>query len=414
VKILFISSLYYPNVVGGAERVLQAQAEALQRAGHDVMVLCTVPESGLQTDLVNGVVVWRSGLKNLYFPHDPRRTSPPAVLAKQFWHLLDVYNVSMASVVRKAVKSFGPEVASVHNLPGWSVAVWDALHSLGVPIVQVLHDQYLLCPTTTMFRDGELCATQCAKCRVLRLPHRSKSKKVDTVVGVSRFISEKMKQFGYFEGVRKMHTIHNVRDMSGLQLPVTPRTPDGLTTFGFIGRLVPSKGIEFLLETFTRTAREDWRLLVAGTAEPQYELSLKERFKDSRISFLGQISAEDFFSKIDCTVIPSLWEDTFPSVAFESLLFGRPIIGCRIGGIPELVNDDNGRLFRAGDTSELAETLVWASDQRSVLNASFSRIQGNAKKYADMDAWVNTWSEVYAEAAFGRKFAEASELVRLT
>jgi glycosyltransferase involved in cell wall biosynthesis len=393
--------------------VLQLQAEAMQRAGNDVLVLCTSSEPGLQKDSVNGIPVWRAGLKNLYFPYDAQRPRPPAATTRQLWHLLDVYNFRMASAIREAVADFAPDVASVHNLVGWSVAVWDTLHALGVPIVQTLHDQYLLCPTTAMFRNGRRCVSHCMKCRLMRIPHRSKSTKVDTVIGVSQFICEKLKQFGYFQGVRRMEVIGNVRDVSAEKLPVAARMQDGFTVFGFIGRLAPTKGIEFLLETFTQTQRRDWKLLVAGTAEPQYERFLKEKFTDGRISFLGQVSAADFFRSVDCTVIPSLWEDTFPSVAFESLLSGRPIIGSRIGGIPELVNAENGVLFRAGDTRELGEALAWASENRGGLHAAFVHIQANAAKFGDVESWLTRWSEVYANAVTLCRVTDASEPVTI-
>jgi glycosyltransferase involved in cell wall biosynthesis len=398
VKILYISSLYHPVVVGGAERVLQAQAEAMQRAGHDVLVLCTSPEAGLRKDSVNGIRVWRAGLKNIYFPHDSQRLKPPVAVARQAWHLLDVYNIFMTSAIREAVKEFSPEVASIHNLAGWSVAAWDTLHSLRVPIVQVLHDQYLLCPTTAMFRDGQRCETQCRKCRLMRIPHRSKSRKVDTVVGVSRSICEKLKQFGYFQGVRRIEAIHNACDVSGEALPVAPRSEDGFTIFGYIGRLAPNKGIEFFLKTFNSIPRPDWKLLIAGTAEPQYQSFLKREYLSPRVQFLGHVPAFDFLNRIDCTVIPSLWDEALGNVVFESLLCGRPILGSRVGGIPEMIDSSNGLLFRAGDARELADALAWASEKRIQLRMAFAQFQINARKYADMDAWIRRWSDVYADA----------------
>jgi glycosyltransferase involved in cell wall biosynthesis len=232
----------------------------------------------------------------------------------------------------------------------------------------------------------------------MRMPHRSKSRQVDTLVGVSQFVTRKLVDLGYFEGVRSVRTIPNVRDISKQSLPTQARPDDGQLVFGFIGRLSPSKGIEFLLETFSRSKLTPCGLIVAGRGEESYENRLKAKYGDSRISFLGEVPAHEFYTQVDCIVIPSLWEDTFPSVAFESLLYGRPILGSQIGGIPELVDSTNGRLFVPADSSDLESAMRWAIDNRKLLRQQFATIQKEAGRFADVKEWVARWSETYASA----------------
>lgn len=57
-KIAIINTLYYPNVVGGAGRSVQFLAEALVKKGHEVVVICTAPEQGIQTEQLNGAKVY--------------------------------------------------------------------------------------------------------------------------------------------------------------------------------------------------------------------------------------------------------------------------------------------------------------------------------------------------------------------
>jgi glycosyltransferase involved in cell wall biosynthesis len=352
----------------------------------------------MSLDAVNGIPVWRAGIKNLYFHFDELRERRFGGLGHALWHAMDCYNPFMARYVRQVVREFRPDIASCHNLPGWSIAAWDALSSCGVPIVQVLHDQYLLCASSMMYRADQRCLRQCTSCHALRLPHRQKSTQVDTLVGVSRFICEKLIAHGHFDGIRRVRVIPNIRDMSHEIFPQAARPADRAMVFGYIGRISQSKGIEFLLDSFCSAHDRSWKLLVAGSGEADYEAALKIKFQHPQVGFLGQVPPNQFFPLVDCTVVPSLWEDTFPSVIFESLLYGRPVLGSNIGGIPEMIGPKNGRLFSPGDTNDLILGLKHMASMKSFFRGSFSAIQQDASIYRDKQRWIEEWSDTYSEA----------------
>lgn len=395
-RILFINSLYAPESVGGAERMVQAQAKAMQSAGYEVGVLCLSADAGLRTQIVNGIRVWKAGLRNVYFPFkDESKRRCKALRA--LWHAADVYNPWMRGAVRDVIQCFRPDVASVHNLAGWSIAAWDVLRRSQVPIVQVLHDQYLLCPNAMMFKNGRRCERPCAVCRMSRSLHKRRSAQVDTVVSVSRFIEKKMWSHGVFEGVRSSRCIHNVHNLGSDPIAVQ-RPWDGIVTFGFIGRISEAKGIEFLLKNLCRRGGREWRLLIAGSGEERYVEWLRSEYGGDRIQFLGYTSAEEFFPLIDVCVIPSLWEDTLPSVAFESLLYGRPVLGSRIGGIPEMVNAGNGILFEPGDGADLIRCVDYVIGNHLRFRSETLSIQASAAQYKDRANWCASWGAVYKEA----------------
>ena len=397
-KILYINTLYSPQLFGGAERVIQTQAEAMATAGHEVGVLTISSEPGLSLSRVNGIPVWRAGIRNLYFHFDELQQQRIGRLGHALWHLLDSYNPLMREFVRKISREFNPDVASCHNLPGWSVSAWDALAANRIPIVQVLHDQYFLCPTSRMYHNGKRCAEQCMRCRALRLPHRHKSTRVDTLVGVSSFICNKLIDNGYFRGIRRVKVIPNIRDVSQENIPEIPREEDGKIVFGYIGRLSESKGVELLLETFLRSSKSEWKLLIAGSGETRYERSLREKFDHPQIEFTGEVSPDAFFPRLDFTVVPSLWEDTFPSVVFESLLYGRPVLGSNLGGIPEMLNSSNGRLFSPGDPADLTRNIQEMAAGKALYQKRFKAIQQGAVKYRDRGWWLSEWCDVYSSA----------------
>ena len=397
-RILYINTLYDPYLFGGAEKVLQAQVEAMRDAGHDVAVLTIGSEAGLHRTVVNRVPVCRVGIENIYFHFDELNGRQAGAVRHAVWHLRDSYNPPMGEWVSTVAKDFEPDVACCHNLAGWSVSAWDALAQLGVPIVQVLHDQYFLCARSNMFRRGQCCTTVCNSCRMLRLPHRRKSVQVDTLVGVSDFIVKKVTEHGYFRGVRSIRTIPNILDVSAEALSATPRPDDGQVIFGYIGRLCPEKGVELLLKAFVATKKKGWRLRIAGNGESSYEARLKSEFRDPDIAFLGRVSPSDFFPSVDFTVIPSLWEDTFPSVAFESILYGVPVLGSNIGGIPEIVNSGNGMLFKSGNLPHILQTLELAANRLGTFKDRFLSIREGAARFRDKDQWLKQWSDVYASA----------------
>lgn len=354
-KILFLHTLFHPHVVGGAEVVLRSQALLLQEAGHEVAIATLGPEPGVREEMVDGLRVFRCGHRNLYFHHGDKAPSWKRLL----WHALDRRNPFTRPLVREVLDRFRPDVAWFHNVTGWSVTSWDELERAGVPVVQVLHDQYFLCANSNMFRGGANCATPCLRCRVLRAGHRQATRKVAAVVGVSRFVLDRVCSGPRFEGVPLRELLYNVKE-GGLPPLSAPRLPDGTFRLGFIGSLYPNKGAKELLEAFRKLPGDHLRLRVAGRGDVSYLAVLQEiAAGDPRIELLGYCSPAEFFPSIDLAVVPSLWQDTLPTVVFEAHGYGVPVLGSRRGGIPEMVvPGENGDLFDPDVPGDLEAKLA--------------------------------------------------------
>lgn len=162
-KILFLNAFYAPHVGGGAEVILRHLAEGLRRRGCEVAVLATGPDAGLQLQIQDDVRVYRAGLINSYWHYTQQRPSRHARLG---WHYRDRYNSAMRRYVREVIDREQPDIVVSNNLTGWSISAWDEISAAGLPIVQVLHDLYLLCPKDTMFNHGKSCQRQCGLCSV--------------------------------------------------------------------------------------------------------------------------------------------------------------------------------------------------------------------------------------------------------
>src|SRR5690606_1000550 len=112
-------------------------------------------------------------------------------LRRLFWHLRDAYNAAMGAQVREVLRLEKPTAVSCHNLVGWSIAAWDEVHRAGIPMVQVLHDMYLLSPDSTLYHHGRVSFAQDWLRRLLRRKHQRQSSRLDAVVAISHSILDR-------------------------------------------------------------------------------------------------------------------------------------------------------------------------------------------------------------------------------
>ncbi len=146
---------------------------------------------------------------------------------------------------------------------------------------------------------------------------------------------------------------------------------------GFLGRLVPEKGVRILLEAVARDSRLRARIVGSGPLAselPRYAASLGV---SDRVEVLSAISSDDitgFYRSIDVLAVPSLptrrWTEQFGRVAVEAMAAGVPVVCSAAGALPEVVGDA-GIVVPHGDARSLASALVAAAGpRRSELRAA--------------------------------------------
>jgi glycosyltransferase involved in cell wall biosynthesis len=114
----------------------------------------------------------------------------------------------------------------------------------------------------------------------------------------------------------------------------------------------------------------DFKLHIAGDGSKTEELK-KIVGGDDRFVIHGKLSSEEvvkIFDGIDLTVVPSLCYENSPTVIYESLAAGVPVLAAKIGGVAELVHDgENGFIFEAGNAEDLVRVLKHAATNREEL-----------------------------------------------
>ena len=137
-----------------------------------------------------------------------------------------------------------------------------------------------------------------------------------------------------------------------------------------VGRLIPVKGFEYLLEAHAVAvaAVPELRLVLVGDGDARSDLEQRahELGVSGTVVFAGAAARTEipaYMAAADIVAVPSVrhggYVDGLPNVALEAMAAGRPVVGSRVGGIPELVREgENGLLVAERDAPALAEALV--------------------------------------------------------
>ncbi|HEX2250023.1 MAG TPA: glycosyltransferase, partial [Gemmatimonadales bacterium] len=145
---------------------------------------------------------------------------------------------------------------------------------------------------------------------------------------------------------------------------LSPRVPHQGLAIGFVGRLVPERGLDLLFRACVGLTGK-WTLTVIGTGPSQEELeALAERLGISaRISWLGPLPREavdQVWPRLDCVVFPARttprWVATAARGALHAMANGVTVIASDSGALPEIVGD-SGRIVREEDVPALTNAL---------------------------------------------------------
>jgi glycosyltransferase involved in cell wall biosynthesis len=127
-------------------------------------------------------------------------------------------------------------------------------------------------------------------------------------------------------------------------------------TIGLLGQISSHKGHDDAVEAMRRLGN-GFRLLIAGEGAASYAAALKERAAGLPVEFLGFVSPEEFFERIDILIVPS-HEEPFGIVILEAMAAGIPVIASACGGPLEIISSPlEGVLVRPRDAAALANAI---------------------------------------------------------
>ena len=326
-------------------------ASGLLAQGHEVCVVTVGDAAGVEQ--YKGVEVHIMRSPNVYW--DYFFTKRPAAL-KMLWHVLENFNPRAYWRLRPHVKAFRPDVVMTVSIENINVATWLLARMHKVPVVHVIQSYFLACWRGGLFKNGANCTGQCGSCKVLSVGKKPMSHLVDGVFGETRFVVDQHLELGYFK-----HAASAV--IPGPVFPIAGRVPkarDGKLVVGYMGVLAPHKGVDVLADAARLMGpNSNVRFLIGGTGEDEaYVASLREKFGDADVEFMGWVKPDDVYPLFDVLVVPSKWKEPFGRIVVEALAYGVPVICARSGGIAESIREnENGYTFASGQHDELITLL---------------------------------------------------------
>lgn len=354
-KVLLANKFFFRN--GGSEVVMFQERDFLLRGGHAVVDFAMQDERNVESPYASHFVSrqdYRGGgtgrLRSaLAFVH-----SPEAV--RRIGGLIDATR---------------PDLVHCHNIyHQLTPSIIGAAKTRGVPVALTLHDYKPVCPAYTRLRGGKPCSDcldgdfgsvlrhRCAEgslgksallyAEAVVQRRLGNYEKVDRFIAPSRFMAESV---AHRIPAGRIALLYNGVGMAN--------SPDAGGDEGyalFLGRLSHEKGVETLLRAHA-AANGRWPLVVAGSGPLLDDLKAQYR----HATFTGHLSGSALqrtLAGAAVVVVPSEWYENCPMSVLEAMAQGKPVVGSRMGGIPELVADgETGLLFEAGNAAELGACL---------------------------------------------------------
>ena len=370
-KILLGVHQFFPHHYAGTERYVLNLARQLQHIGHGVHVLTY--------DMVRRgtAVLGETGLRMHEYVHEG---IPVTALHHPEFPDFDfgLRDTPFEDAARELMRRHGIELYHCAHPFRIGGSVF-AARELGLPVVLMLTDYWLLCPMGILRRSdnvlcegpdgGGNCTRHCyAGGTMERFARRAADAEAlaaaaDVLLSPSRFLISVFRYNDFAHAGRIRHAPHGF-DYSLVQGIHEHRLDPDAVTLGYIGTIQYHKGVHVLVEGFRRVEAPNLRLKVWGGSfhEQQYEKKVRAAAAgDPRIEFLGPYAHDalrEVLEQVDMVVVPSVWYENAPLTITSALAAGVPVIASDIGGMAEFVQDGiNGLLFRMGDAEDLARRI---------------------------------------------------------
>lgn len=376
-------------------RLLSINTYNYRRGGSDAVFF--------EHDAMFRALGWETAVMTMHHPkNEPSQWSEFFVDEIEFGHAYGplqklsmagkvIYSLEARRKLDKLLDRFRPDVAHVHCIYHHiSPSVLPLLKERGIPVVMTAHDLKLCCPAYKMLNRGGICEkckggnllnvmlnccvrdslavsslvmVESAVHRLLGLYRDS----LDRIVVPSEFFRDKHIEWGW-PADKLVYIPNYVRAES-----FTPQFEPG-DYFLYFGRLALEKGVATLIRA---AASAGVRLRIAGTGPEEAALKAMAADVGGNIEFLGFVSGEPLWTLVRearAIVLPSEWYENASMSVLEAYASGKPVIGARIGGIPEQIREgETGWLFESGTVNELAGMLSQLGSQPGAEIATMGR-----------------------------------------
>ncbi len=282
----------------------------------------------------------------------------------------------LAEIFEEYLLKINPDIVHIGHLSHLTLLIVDIINEKNIPILFTLHDYWMMCIRGQLIKKNlKLCdcpsIKKCTECSKKYFKSKSKARKevkfcldllkktnlkIDLFIAPSKFLKEKYIEYG----IPKHKIIYMDYGFDLSLFKKIKKNPSKKVRFGFLGRIIPVKGITTLIDCFNEIDHSKAELNVYGDYSSSHQY-LINRCKNNCVHFKGPYNYQDIaevFSNIDVLIVPSVWYENSPLVIHEGFLANIPIITSNLGGMAELVqNDKNGLLFETGNVDDLRKKV---------------------------------------------------------
>lgn len=373
-KILMINKFLYPN--GGSETYIFKLGEYLQKIGHEVQYFGMEHEGrcvGNNIEAYTSNMDFHSGSK----------------LSKLIYPIKTIYSSEAREKIRLVLDDFKPDVCHLNNFnyqltPSIILEIVKWRKEIGnkCKIIFTAHDYQLICPNHQL--KNPITNENCEKCLGGKFTNCVKGKcihgstvksivgmleayfwqingvykYIDKIICCSEFLKKKMDSNSLF--AKKTIALHNFVDK------VEYKQVEKKGYILYFGRFSEEKGINTLLKACKLLPEIQFVFAGAGPLEDK----INEVSNIKNVGFQKGKSLEKLIREAQFTIYPSEWYENCPFSVMESQMYGTPVLGAKIGGIPELiVEGKTGELFESGNINSLTEKIeeIWQSNEKRKL-----------------------------------------------
>ena len=415
-RVILVNKFHY--LKGGSETYYFGLADGLRKLGHEVHFFAMQDEKNLPCE------------DSDLFVSAKDYNGPTLVTQKLGETKSLIYSKESLEKFEVLCERVNPDVVHmnlVHRQITLSILDAPYLKEHNVPVLFTSHDYILVCPNYLMLGGaGNVCEAclgghfkECLKRKCVKgstvksamamaeadwyKRHRT-YQKIDRIIAPSAFMRDKLVQ-GSFPEEQVVHMQNFAKDeVLQRARDSYDRTDRDHPYLLFFGRLSEEKGISVLVESFERALPqlpEGMRLVIAGDG-PERE-ALEARMSD-RIQLVGFKQGEELRQLIagaTFAACPSVCRENMPYSVVEALAEGTPVVGSRIGGIPEaVIEGKTGWLAEPGDVESLSDALVRGT-KAAQDRAAYSTLQQDCRSYAlsrcDQSKYMDQLTDLYEE-----------------
>ncbi len=337
-----------------------------------------------------------------------------------------LYSFEAKRKIARLIEMEKPDIAHIHNIYHQiSPSIIDTLKKNGIPTVMTLHDYKLTCPAYILLLNGHVCEgcsngkyynvflNRCIKgsrtksalnMLEMYLHHKILHiyEKINILISPSKFLMQKTREMGISSEI--VH-LPNFLDASGYN-PAYNREEKSIVYFG---RLFKEKGVPTLIDAVKGL---DIKLKIIGEGPQQQMLKNKvSTEKVTNVDFLGYLQGEELQNNIKKSmfaIIPSEWYENNPRSVIEAFALGKPVVGSRIGGIPELVKDwETGLTFEAGNSEDLSQKICILLKNQNKIEEMGKKARALVEEEFNAENHYHGLMAIYKKAIAGAKAGKA-------